>query len=360
MTAREAADAMAAGVARALPDAETILRPVADGGEGTTQILLSALGGTSQVVGVSGPLEDDVDATFGRLSDGTTIVEAASASGLALLPEGGRHAPRASSIGTGELLRAALAGSSSSSRAIVGVGGTATTDGGTGAASAFGWRFVDEGGDVLTPGGGGLCRLARIEPPEHRLPDVTIVGACDVDSPLTGPGGAARVFARQKGASDDEVELLEEGLVNLARRVREDLGLDLAAMPHAGAGGGLAAGIVAFLGGTLEPGFTVVADTIGLDSQIGDADLAITGEGRLDEGSLRGKCTVGVGGLARAQGVACGVIAGEIALGPAEIDGAGFDRFESLIRLFGPRRALDDPAGCVTEATRAMVASMAG
>lgn len=360
LTADEVAEAMAVGVARAVPDAETILCPVADGGEGTTSIFLSALGGKAEHVSVRGPVGGRVQGVLGHLPDGTTIVESASATGLGLVPAEQRDALLASSEGTGDLLAAALARASGPTRVVVAVGGTASTDGGTGAASALGWRFVDEGGDLLRPGGGDLRRLARIEQPEDDRSEVPIVGACDVESPLTGPLGAATVFSPQKGASPREVAVLEEGLENLQNRLRVDLGVDLEDVRHAGAGGGLGAGIIAFFHGTLEAGFGVVAEAVGLEELIETADLVLTGEGRLDEQSLRGKCAIGVAGLARARGVPCGAIAGEVVLRPTDIESAGITRCESLVEIFGPGRARNDAGGCVAAVTCSMVASTLG
>ena len=341
-SARAAAGAIAEGVLDVEPSAEITVRPLADGGEGTAEVLLDARGGTRRPRRVSGPLGRPVDAHLVRLEDGTVIVESAAASGLHLLPTSERDALGATSYGTGELLVAGLIDGPEVARVIVAVGGTASTDGGVGAAAATGWSFLDARGEPLGPGGRALHRLARIEPPAERvLPAaLELIAACDVASPLLGAHGSARVFGPQKGASPEEVEILEQGLENLAARIEEDLGIAVAEAPHAGAGGGMGAGLVAFFGASLHSGFDLIAREIGLATLLRDADLVISGEGRLDEQSLVGKCTGGVARMCAAAGVPCVVLAGEVALDPEALARAGFSRAVGLVDLYGRAAAL--------------------
>ena len=358
LRADEVARAMEIGARRALPRCDVVEVPVADGGEGTQEVLLRALGGNTEHLVVPGPLGEPVEATLACLTDGTAVVESAQASGLVLVPGERRDPLRASTSGTGLLVRAALERSPSS--VLVAVGGTASTDGGVGAASACGWSFTDERGAPIAPNGGGLTALARIRVPAARRPDVRIVGACDVDVPLVGDRGAASLFAPQKGAGPHEVALLERGLVNLARRVREDVGVDLSSIAHAGAGGGLGAGLAAFFGASLRPGFDVVAEAVGLRNAIEGSDLVLTGEGRLDAQTPEGKSVGGVVHLARSAGVPCAAIAGVVDLPESSLRRTGIVAASDLVALYGEDRALGDPSGCISEATYAMVASMLG
>ena len=354
-SARVVARAVAEGVADALPDAEIVLCPMADGGEGTTEVLLDARGGSCERSWVTDPLGRPVEATWAHLEDGSVVLDSAAASGLDLVAPDERKAGRASTFGTGGLLLAASA--SASQRTIVGVGGTATTDGGTGAAAAAGWSFLDSTGRSLPPGGAELVRLARIEPP----PDygisapVSIVAACDVDVPLFGPRGAARGFAPQKGASSAEVRLLEKGLKVLAGRIEEDLETDVFALGHAGAGGGLGAGLAVFFGAELVSGFDFVAGEVGLADALRGADIVVTGEGRLDDQSLQGKCTGGVARLAAAHGSTCFVVAGQVTLDSETLERAGFARAVALADLYGTAAAMARPAELLRQATRDLI-----
>nr|MBA3350118.1 glycerate kinase [Actinomycetota bacterium] len=276
------ARAIAEGAGRVFPEARIEILPLGDGGEGTLEALLTAVGGRIETARVTGPLGAPVDAPLGRLDDGRVALEVAAASGLTLVPSDHRDALRASSRGTGELILAGL-GETEPTTVIVGLGGSASTDGGTGAASAAGWRFLDERGHELPPGGGALVGLERIDGSraDVRLGRCSIVGAADIDNGLLGERGAAHVFGPQKGASPEQVALLDAGLSNLAGRVERDLGGDSALTGSAGAGaaGGLGFGLVAFFGARLASGFSVVAEVTDLASAIARADVVITGEG---------------------------------------------------------------------------------
>jgi glycerate kinase len=290
------AAALAAGVRDVLPDADCDLIPMADGGDGTVDAFLAS-GASARTVRVTGPLGDPVAATYAR--DGATaIVEMASASGLALL--GGRLAARrATTRGTGELLRDAL--DAGATRIVLGVGGSATTDGGAGALAALGARFLDDAGDALEPAPEALARVARIDLSQldARLAAVDLAVACDVDNPLLGPRGAAAVYGPQKGASDDDVAFLDGVLARLADAMTAATGCDLRALPGAGAAGGLGWALASACGARLERGVALVAQVRGLAGALRGADWCFTGEGRIDEQTLHGKVVDGVAALAR-------------------------------------------------------------
>ena len=356
LSATEAADAMAKGVRAAIPHASMTLRPMADGGEGTIDALLVAHGGRVTSRRVSGPLSGAaVDAPLGHLPDGTCVLELSVAAGLNLVAPERRDPLASSSLGLGELVAAAL--EQDERKIVIGVGGSASTDGATGAARAVGWRFLDDKGEDLELGGGSLKHLARIDASgvHPALNATTFVAACDVDNPLLGERGAARVFAPQKGASEDQVALLEEGLSVLAERIRADLGLEVADEPGAGAGGGTGAGLMAFFGAKLGRGFDVVADAAGLAHEIELADFVLTGEGRLDEQSLGGKTPVGVARIARELGVKCFAVAGEVPLDPGALKDEGISAAASLTEAVGAKRAFEDPVDAVAKATAALL-----
>lgn len=339
LTAPEAARALAVGWKRGDPRAEVEEVPVADGGEGTLETLLAALGGEKLHARVSGPLGDPIDAEYGlvRTQDGIlVIVEMAKASGLALLSSERSDPLRASTFGTGELILAASR--HQPTRLIVCVGGSATNDGGAGAAQALGIRLLDDQGADLPPGGEALERLARIDAralhPSVRGLRVTV--ASDVDNPLTGPRGASAVFAPQKGASNEDVALLERALGHLAAVIHRDLAIDVRSLEGGGAAGGLAAGLVAFLGGRIRPGFDLVAEVLDLPDRLDRADVAVTGEGRFDRQSAGGKAPARI--LEMAQEARCRsiLVAGEIEDG---VD-PGADEVYSLAARAGREAAL--------------------
>lgn len=308
-----AAPAVAQGIRTAishvLPDVQITLLPLADGGEGTATILQRACGGSWQAVTVRGPLGDPVTAQLLRLNEpDVAVVELAQASGLGLCQP--LDPLRASSFGTGELIRVAL--DWPVQEIWVGLGGSATVDGGVGLAQALGYRFLDQQGDPI--GGKGLLSLEHIEPPEGSLirQSRRIRGLCDVEAPLLGPMGAARVFGPQKGATPEQVEHLEAGLAHLARILERDLGVRVAGIPGAGAAGGAGAGLVAFCGASLESGSDRVLAAVGFERYLIQSDLLITGEGCFDAQSLMGKGVGAVIDLAQARSIPTLVIAGQV------------------------------------------------
>lgn len=339
LTALQAAEAVAAGWRRVRPDDRLELVPMADGGEGTMEALLGALGGTQERRSVAGPLGDPTPSAFGLAPspDGPLgIVEMARASGLELLGASRRDPCRTTTRGTGELMAAAI--EAGARRLLVCLGGSATNDGGTGMAAALGVRFLDAAGAELSPGGAALVDLARIDATALHpgLAGVVVTAACDVDNPLTGPSGASAVYGPQKGASAEDVLLLDRALGHLAALVHRDLGIALRDEPGAGAAGGLGFGLLAFCGARLRPGVEVVMEAVDLRRRVAAADLVITGEGSLDEQSLRGKVPAGVLGLAGTEGVPAAILCGR-----AEIAPPGVAVF-TLVDRVGPVAALED------------------
>ncbi|SEO47233.1 glycerate kinase [Trujillonella endophytica] len=310
LTAAEAAAALARGLRRGAPEVEVVEHPVADGGEGTVDLVLRS-GFAPVPARVPGPLGRPVAAVF-AVRGGTAVVEMAAAAGLGLLP--GRPddgtARAASTAGVGRLVAAAL--DAGARRIVLGIGGSATTDGGAGAVGALGARLLAAGGTPLGPGGAGLADLDRLDLAglDPRLPGVELLVACDVDNPLTGPAGAAAVYGPQKGAGPGTVALLDRALTRWADVVAATTGSDLRDLPGAGAAGGLGFGAAALLGARIVPGAAFLLELTGFADAVRGADLVVVGEGRLDAQSLRGKGPVGVAAAARAAGAEVVAVAG--------------------------------------------------
>ena len=299
MYASDAARAMADGVLRVLPDAEVVLVPVADGGDGTLETLVETSGGRIITSDVTGPLGETVSAQWGAMGDGVTAVaEMARTSGLALVRLEDRDPLNATTYGLGEVILEAL--EAGYRRFILGIGGSATNDAGAGMAQALGVRLLDADGSDLPPGGAALARLARIDTTglDPRAIDADFDVACDVNNPLTGPEGASAVYGPQKGATPEMIEQLDAALANFADVVKRDLGADVNDVPGSGAAGGLGGGIMAFLGGRLRPGVDIVLDAVDLASRLDGADLIITGEGCMDFQTVYNKAPIGVARLA--------------------------------------------------------------
>ncbi len=316
----DAAKAIARGVTSAVPDAETVLAPVADGGDGTMHALVDGTSGQVFTSTVTGPLGQPVEAQWGVMGDGkTAVIEMALASGLALIPQRRRNPRITTTAGTGEILKEAL--DRGYTRIIVGLGGSATNDGGAGMASALGARFLDAEGRPLSPGGGPLARLDSIELEglHPGLREATIIAATDVTNPLCGPDGASAVFGPQKGANQEMVRELDAALSNYARVVTRDVGRDVSEEPGAGAAGGLGAGLMAFAGAALQSGIDMVCEVLGFDALLENADLVITGEGRADHSTIFNKAPVGVARHAHARGVPTVLLAGSLGPGYEEL-----------------------------------------
>ncbi|MFF4019063.1 glycerate kinase [Streptomyces sp. NPDC001843] len=344
LTAVQVAERVTAGLRRVVPGLRVEALPVADGGDGTVDAAVAA-GFERREVRVAGPLGREVTAAF-ALRGGTAVVEMAEASGLQRLPAGVFAPLTASTYGSGELLRAAL---DAGARTIVfGVGGSATTDGGAGMLTALGARFLDEDGEPVPPGGGGLVGLASADLTglDPRLSSVELVLASDVDNPLTGPKGAPAVYGPQKGASPDDVEALDAALAHYARVLEAAVGpraVEYAAAPGAGAAGGIGYGAL-LLGAAFRPGIEVMLDVLGFGSALARADLVITGEGSLDEQTLHGKAPAGVAAAARAAGKDVVAVCGRLALTPDALGRAG-------IRQAYPLTGVEpDVAKCIADA----------
>lgn len=324
LSAEEVAAVLANGLEE-MPDAETVRRPMADGGEGTTEALIASLGGVWKPCKVTGPLpETEIEAGFGWMeAQRIAVIEMAAAAGLVLVPESERNPLQTTTRGVGQLLLAAA--QEGARQILLGVGGSATVDGGVGAAQALGWQFLDRNGQPLAPGGGALRALRTLLPAASAtvLPKVRVL--CDVDNPLLGPEGAARVFGPQKGASEEMVAQLEAGLERLARCCREQLGIEIGDLPGGGAAGGLAAGARAFFGAELTSGIDAVMEICGLEAAMQGAAWVVTGEGCFDEQSLRGKVVAGVTRLARQCGARVAVVAGRVRVAESVWSGAGID-----------------------------------
>lgn len=358
VSALEAAQAMAAGAQAADTRVQADVCPVGDGGEGTLDSLIAALGGSIERAKVLGPLGEPRQARYGLAADGRTgIVELAEASGLALVPPDRRDPTRTTTFGTGQLIaRLARRGCTS---IIVALGGSATCDGGTGLAQALGARFYDVSGRLLAEPltGGALLRIGRCELPTD-LPPLRV--ACDITNPLCGPSGAAAIYAPQKGATPDQVRLLDQGLAHLAAVVNSQVDAD-PSMPGAGAAGGAGFGLAAFCGAQLERGVDLVLEAIGFDDRCRVAALVLTGEGRLDAQTLDGKAVGGVAAAAHRVGVRTIAIVGATgpgALACADPSRGGFlQRYVSLSERFGETRALREPTVLIQEVAREIVAA---
>ncbi|HEY7280001.1 MAG TPA: glycerate kinase [Actinomycetota bacterium] len=353
LTAEEAARALARGWLRVRPDDEADEIPMADGGEGTLEALVVALGGERRAATVTGPLGAPVEAAFGLVPgpDGPAgVVEMALASGLALIPDQRRDPRRTTTRGTGELILAACRAGARS--VIVCIGGSGTNDGGAGMAQALGFRLLDASGDELPPGGAALASLDRVDPQgrARELEGVAFVVAIDVDNPLTGPAGASAVYGPQKGLRAKDVPVLDGALRRLADVVRRDLGVDAAERPGAGAAGGVGFGMMAFLGADVRPGIDVVMDATRFDDRLAGAGAVLTGEGKFDHQSFRGKTVGAVLEAAARHGVPAAVVAGR-----AEAD-AGEVPVLTLIDVGGKLRAFEDAAEVVSEAAARLAA----
>ena len=325
------AEAMERGIRRVFPAADVRKMPIADGGEGTVEALVSATGGRAHDIEVTGPMGERVRAHWGVLGDGrTAVIEMAAASGLPLVPDDLRDPGRATTFGTGELIRAAL--DAGLRKLIIGIGGSATNDGGAGMARALGVSFLYTNGDELPDGGAALARVRRIDLAglDPRLSETEIVVACDVDNPLCGPRGASAVFGPQKGATPEAVETLDTALAHYAVCAKAATGRDVAELPGAGAAGGLGAGLLFFTNARLRSGVDIVLEAVGFAEVVRDADFVITGEGRTDFQTAFGKAPVGVAKLAKQFGVPVFCLSGGLGEGADDVLAHGIDATLSI------------------------------
>jgi len=331
LSALEVAKAMERGVLSVFPQAEVRKIPIADGGEGTVEALVAATNGQLRQTEVSGPLGNRIMAQWGVLGDGVTaVIEMAAASGLPLVPKDKRDPRFTTTYGTGELIKAAL--DAGLRKIIIGIGGSATNDGGTGMARALGVRFLDGDGREVADGGGTLADICQIEAGaiDSRVMASEIIVACDVDNPLCGTRGASAVFGPQKGATPEMVQQLDAGLAKYASCAKLATGRDVAENAGAGAAGGLGAGLMFFTPAQLKPGVEIVLDAVGFSDIVRDADFVITGEGRTDFQTAFGKAPVGVAKVAKTHGAPVFCISGGLGEGADDVLAQGIDAVMSI------------------------------
>lgn len=324
LEAVEVCNAIETGILLAYPDANVTTIPLADGGEGTARILTRQAGGSEVFVTVNDPLGRPVDASYGLSADNqVAFIEMAAASGLGLLTNDERNPLLTSTYGTGELIKDAIG--RGVRKIILGIGGSATTDGGIGMAAALGYSFLDQNGVELTPNGVSLTHIYSIVKPQNDpgLSDIIIIVACDVTNPLYGPDGAAHVYGPQKGADPEMVALLDDGLKNLSQVAGETFGRDVSKVPGAGAAGGLGAGCMWFLNATLKDGISIVMEQCNIAALVENADLVITGEGKVDEQTLSGKVVKGLAELCKGYDVPLAVVCGTLQITTEQASDAG-------------------------------------
>ncbi len=351
LSSRLAGDALARGLQRA--GFQALVVTLADGGEGLVEALVSQVPGARYIDTVCrAPLLDKVTARLaiiGPNDDATAVIEMAASSGLSLVPESNRDPNITTTLGVGDQILAALdLPGVKVTRLLIGIGGSATNDGGAGMAQALGARLLDANGHDLPPGGAALNRLSRIDVSgiDQRLANLRVTVACDVQNPLCGPTGASIVFGPQKGASSDDIEKLDIALGHYAAIIERDVGANVLHEPGAGAAGGLGAGLLAFLHAKLEPGIDLLLDAIDFDSMLNDAALVLTGEGRLDAQTLMGKAPLGVARRAAHKNIPCIAVGGDIEFATVDVFRSIFARIESLREFAGSVEAAKaDAAG---------------
>lgn len=346
LSALEVAEAIERGFRQVYPQAQYVKLPMADGGEGTVDSMVAATGGEIVWVEVTGPLGQPVQAFYGLLGDGeTAVIEMAAASGLHLAPKALRDPRITTSYGTGELILAAL--ERGVKAIILGIGGSATNDGGAGMMQALGARLLDDKQNPLLPGGAALAQLAQIDLSEvdPRLQQVSVTAACDVDNPLCGPHGASAVFGPQKGATPEMVTQLDSALSHFGSLLQQATGREVINTPGAGAAGGMGAALLGMLNARLRPGIEIVIETLRLEEALCDADLVITGEGRLDSQSIHGKTPIGVARVAKRHGLPVIGIAGSLSKDYQVVHQHGIDAaFSVLDRIVTLDEALTEAA----------------
>lgn len=332
LSSKQGSEAIAAGIKEVYPSADTKMLPLADGGEGTVEALVEATKGTLFTVPVTGPLQEKIEATYGVLGDQRTVViEVAAACGLPLIREEQRNPLIATTFGVGELINDAI--ERGYRDFIIGLGGSATNDGGVGMLQALGFRFQDRHGKEIELGGQSLKDIRRIDAGNisSALREAQFNVACDVTNPLHGETGAAYIFGPQKGATPEMVEELDQGLRNFARIASEDLGKDIQNPPGAGAAGGLGAAFIGFLEGELKSGIELILESVKMEEQIKGMDIVVTGEGKLDGQTSMGKTASGVAQLAKKMGVPAIALAGSITEEAADLNEIGITSYFSIL-----------------------------
>jgi len=362
LSALQVAAAIEAGMREVWPDAEYVKVPVADGGEGTVQALIDATGGRLVELRVTGPLGEPVEAFYGLVGDGAdklAVIEMAAASGLESVPPARRDPLVTTTRGTGELILHAL--NAGARRFVLGVGGSATNDGGAGMLQALGVHLFNAQGGEIGPGGGALAALARVDASalDARVRDSDFQVASDVANPLVGPNGASAIFGPQKGATPEVVARLDASLRRYADVLRRELGHDISDLPGAGAGGGIAAAMIVFLKGRLRPGVEIVTEAVGLDAAVRGADLVVTGEGRIDGQTVQGKTPMGVARVAARHGVPVIAIAGSLAADAGAMHAHGIEAvFAAVARPCSIADALTTAEDNLKRAARNVAAAL--
>ncbi len=365
LTSLDAGEAAAVGVRRAIPEAQVRVRPLADGGEGTVEALCRGLGGSLRVVRVEGPLGAEVECPYGILPDGeTAVIEMAGAAGLPLVPDGHRDPMKTSTFGVGQVIADAIA--QGCRRFIVGIGGSATNDGGAGMLQALGFSLLDAQGAPIPRGAKGLERLRQVDG-TGALPELAQCRfrvACDVTNPLCGPNGASAVYGPQKGATRETIPLMDGWLAAYARLAAQTFPRADALLPGTGAAGGLGFAFHAFLGAELQSGVRIVLEETRLESELADADVVITGEGRLDGQTAMGKAPIGVAQLAKKHGCLVVALAGAVTPDASACNKAGIDAFFPIVRgvtnlknAMRPENARANLAGAAEQAFRLLAAA---
>jgi glycerate kinase len=360
LTAPEVAAQIEAGFREIFPEADYLQLPMADGGEGTVEAMVAATGGKIVPAAVTGPLGEEVDAFYGVTGDGkTAVIEMAAASGLALVPVHLRNPLQTTSFGTGELIRHAV--DAGLRNIIIGIGGSATNDGGAGMLQALGVHLLGDEGQEIGSGGQALEQLEKIDTGglDPRLRQCRIQVACDVDNPLIGAKGASAVFGPQKGATPAMVAKLDENLARFAGLIARDLQKDVADIPGTGAAGGMGAALLAFLDAELRPGIEIVIEAVGLEASLRGASLVVTGEGRIDRQTIHGKTPVGVARVARRLGIPVIGIAGSLGADASAVYDHGLDAvFSVLGKPCLLAEALAEAAGNVCRTARNVAATI--
>ena len=333
LSSMEAGMAIKDGILAAKPDAEVIVKPLADGGEGTTDALIEGMNGERIDLTVTGPMHTPVDAYYGYLKDtNTAVMEMASAAGITLVPDSEKNPLLATSYGVGEMINDAI--QRGCRNFIIGIGGSVTNDGGIGMLKALGVRFLDENGEDAGEGGQALAKIARIDVSGMNplLKECHIQVACDVNNPLCGENGSTYVYGPQKGVTEDMKKTLDEAMAHFARVTSETLENDYMNIPGAGAAGGLGYAFLAYTGAALTPGIELILDAVGLEEELSGADVVVTGEGRLDFQTAMGKAPVGVARLAKKYNAKVIAFAGSVTKEATACNKEGIDAFFPILR----------------------------
>lgn len=360
LSARQVASNIALGIRKIAPNAEIYEIPISDGGEGVLEALINGVGGRRISVSVMDPLMRLIQAEYGILKDGkTAVIEMAKASGLELLKEPEKNPLITTTFGTGQLIKDAL--DKGCNKIIIGIGGSATNDGGVGMVRALGAKFLDDQGEEILEGGGSLGGLTTIDLSnfDDRIQNCEVIVACDVSNPLSGANGASMVYGGQKGGSMEDLEFLDRNLAHYATKIKATIGIDVAQIPGAGAAGGTGAGLLAFLKGQLVNGIELILQIIKIEEFIKQADLVFTGEGKIDGQTLHGKTISGIAAMAKKHEVPVIVLTGKIGEGIDEIYNIGVSAVFSIVNQpMELKEAIDQAPVLIQDCTKNIMAAI--